>query len=1612
MLNLKNDSAQTAAAGVVLDDGYVDSILLEVSELMQSDRGAQACRGANNDEAHQIYVELENAIFLNDRATASRLLSELKRMAELSETRNVTHEENCHAVPNKFYYMQIFGKEKSEMLEWAAHYIGRGARITFFKGSEADAKRNMQPCVFWDGLPKDESGKTIYWVHASLSYVEHMLDIGADGMKVNASDLARSEALEALGLSLRNQGLRLAPIGANKKAYWKCIDPVVKTKKDGSGTYKTYSGALDAHWESGPTTSEQVKSWVKMGTPALAALCGEASGGLYILDIDVERFLDKFLAQDGVRDILTRHKVPIERTGGGGWQLWFKVEPEVPPNTKYAYALNPAAKEGREVAIESRGVPRGYGLTPQSLHPSGAYYEEDRQIFGGSFDHIPTISQEELIVLENGAKATCEAPKPIKNGQMGLTANGSTRGKPNKPPKPTSKAPKPASKPTPARVAASGTYIQDALATATPGADASVIEVVNDALDVARTLESFGYTHSAAGRYSHPDASAGGGVSIKDNRSFHHSTNDRLHYDNELDGTYAPLNIKRTRTPFDVICAYQYNGNRKKAVRSLAKKLGLYGPAVIDIGQFSVHCPPSPPDVEPPSAFKVVEVVQPEETICAILEINNEAAFEFVKTQEPVFCPLATTTLGYRLMFKLPNYPISECTLLPNQPSLDLRLRLCTGIEDANWIEGASFSDFPDGPPDAPGWLLALIRSAMEWVSDAPTALLTDFDIGQSVSDAPPPPPPPPPPTGIDDYDYGQLADMMPLRCPVAPIVEYGDLNGTGPAIEQITDVEYNVQVVTHESNISLAVEDDLILKSFYASDQTGTAHHEKILVWYDARIDLSQNKTWFAEKTPEPTQYIIRFESELRYTSYTEYQSDDSAPAARGVRVLIPDADSKIGSIKSITRRNGEHNHVTFKHGQYISGVWGIAMKHANLFGTCLLSAMTGTGKTYEWAHYEGKSVLAVPTKALARQVAEAYRVFAVYEDQDIDSMPDHCTKIVSTYDSVKKVSEYLMRTQHEDLREWNLTVDEAHLLTTEGSYRLKGINNLTSFFNDFGSVIAMSATLPLDLMRLTHFQDAALVECVPSCLRAKIKLLHTNRDYIAQTKQLLNLGVKLVIIHANDKSFCEAYRSVFEKENIKAITFTADTKSEEQHDAIIQKSEIDDSVQVILTTNIFNCGLSIKPRENHAIIITHKSRLLPRDICQVAARMRHGLNFQNPDFLLVATRRIEIDMSNTGNVFDYKKPYAEEFNQAAKVLRCCESVRSLILERGSASKTNLDEVLDKFHENAYIKAPEVYTDPYEINIDAVVAFVSNRHRATLNTGQILFELEATGLFEYHGEFEYQADGADDDVKSKVKEVAARKKATREETYQRIVSGAASKMFEQNAIKELESVVENHKDHDTFEIEAAGGILSIYRNAKKLSNGVKFSGVIKLVENVKSKAGFKKLKDVVLFSVANSLTEKQLEEMKAAKARLVRQVLDCEISDENALKLCEMVAEWRALRDIKMVCGVRITRKREQAIRQIIKDTSVRQDALILRELGQLVVPGEKLTKNEMEERRKKAFCLGISDMFDIRTTEKMTRLIKKFFKCKKSKKEEAGKWVHAVEIIERVNHIPALTL
>jgi DNA-binding MarR family transcriptional regulator len=96
----------------------------------------------------------------------------------------------------------------------------------------------------------------------------------------------------------------------------------------------------------------------------------------------------------------------------------------------------------------------------------------------------------------------------------------------------------------------------------------SVIDAYNETVRIEDALEAQRYTRQGD-RYSRPGDPESKGVQIlrDSNRSLHWSSND-------------PLYSEHARTPFDVLCVCEFDGDVKAAVREAAKRLGMDRPYV------------------------------------------------------------------------------------------------------------------------------------------------------------------------------------------------------------------------------------------------------------------------------------------------------------------------------------------------------------------------------------------------------------------------------------------------------------------------------------------------------------------------------------------------------------------------------------------------------------------------------------------------------------------------------------------------------------------------------------------------------------------------------------------------------------------------------------------------------------------------------------------------------------------------------------------------------------------------------------------------------------------------------------------------------------------------
>lgn len=308
-------------------------------------------------------------------------------------------------------------------------------------------------------------------------------------------------ALIAAGLDYHDGGLSIIPVNAKKK-------PAITGWKP---------------YQKKQATREQVKRWARQHQVAgFAAVCGEVSGGLTILDFDVAGFYERWAALAGE----LAQTLPTQRTGGGGYQVGFRSGLVV-GNDKLAWA--PADNEmGREIAIETRGK-SGYAVLPPSFchlaEKRGKRHQHPYQVIQGDFANIPTITDEQAQHLIEVARSLCQAPvskKQMRSAPLSPKSNGGAVG-------------------------------------------GGVIGRFNEVYGVGTILSRNKYQLRGANRYLAPDSTTGDpGVHIflDTGRCYSHHSND-------------PLNDGHAHDPFSVFCILAHGGDVKAAVKAAAAELGI-----------------------------------------------------------------------------------------------------------------------------------------------------------------------------------------------------------------------------------------------------------------------------------------------------------------------------------------------------------------------------------------------------------------------------------------------------------------------------------------------------------------------------------------------------------------------------------------------------------------------------------------------------------------------------------------------------------------------------------------------------------------------------------------------------------------------------------------------------------------------------------------------------------------------------------------------------------------------------------------------------------------------------------------------------------------------------
>jgi len=335
------------------------------------------------------------------------------------------------------------------------------------------------------------------------------------------------EELLRVGLAMVRNGFSVIPINPKtKRPFAKLLPPLLDENErqvmaegvdEKTGEVYTYGKTTWKPYQENLATESEVRRWVEYGAQ-LAMVCGAASRGALIIDFDMFNGKTENLYEEWAgaceADGYPVRKLPTQRTGSGGWQVALRCD-NPGENTKLAWVEDTGESLGRKVAIETRGS-GGYAVIAPSRHPSGNLY----QMVAGQFYQTPQVTQAGADAILAIARSFNRVTETVREYTFSERRTDIVPGE-------------------------------------------GVIDRYNAAFSVRDVLAIFGYK-DAGERMHRPGAerTSQPSVVIEKNRSFHHSSNDKL-----SDGYW--------HTPFDVRCQFEFGGDASAAVKVIAEELGL-----------------------------------------------------------------------------------------------------------------------------------------------------------------------------------------------------------------------------------------------------------------------------------------------------------------------------------------------------------------------------------------------------------------------------------------------------------------------------------------------------------------------------------------------------------------------------------------------------------------------------------------------------------------------------------------------------------------------------------------------------------------------------------------------------------------------------------------------------------------------------------------------------------------------------------------------------------------------------------------------------------------------------------------------------------------------------
>ena len=193
---------------------------------------------------------------------------------------------------------------------------------------------------------------------------------------------------------------------------------VIPIKRDGSKspdlrTWKEYQTRL--------VTDEEITRFFSDGS-GIGVIAGEISGGLEILDFEMDAPFDEWLSIIQDHDAELVNHLVIIGTPTGGHHVPFRSPGNIEENQKLA------RRPDRKVLIETRGE-RGYALTvgcPPDCHPSGKLYTYQQ----GRWRNIPALTADQRGLFLDAARSFNEYQDNNSRDTLATAASSAKGGRP------------------------------------------------------------------------------------------------------------------------------------------------------------------------------------------------------------------------------------------------------------------------------------------------------------------------------------------------------------------------------------------------------------------------------------------------------------------------------------------------------------------------------------------------------------------------------------------------------------------------------------------------------------------------------------------------------------------------------------------------------------------------------------------------------------------------------------------------------------------------------------------------------------------------------------------------------------------------------------------------------------------------------------------------------------------------------------------------------------------------------------------------------------------------------------------------------------------------------